>query len=234
MSARRALILAHETDDTSALVGERLRERGFELTDHLVTADNEQPNRAVPFPDAADYDLIVPMGSVRSLTNKAEISSWIYDEIDLIRNAHDGGTPIFGVCFGGQLLAEALGGSVEVGPITEIGWFEIEGHHNPVGPGPWFEWHHDRFHVPDSATALAHNDAGVQLFRAGQSIGTQFHPEVTVAHVCGFLDGTIRAYLERNRVIADQLLADTEVHAEANAKQCRELVDWFLDEVSGF
>ena len=53
-------------------------------------------------------------------------------------------------------------------------------------------------------------------------------------HVRGFLDSNIFEYLERNRVMPDQLLAATRLHAEANAKQCCDLVDWFLDEVAGF
>ena len=59
--SRRALVLAHEPQGTSALVGERLAQRGYDVHEHVVTADLDRPNDAAPFPDAADYDVLVPM-----------------------------------------------------------------------------------------------------------------------------------------------------------------------------
>ncbi len=41
MNGRRALIIVHEPAGTSALVGEGLSRRGFEVIEHLVTADIE-------------------------------------------------------------------------------------------------------------------------------------------------------------------------------------------------
>ena len=51
---RRALVLAHEPQGTSALVGARLAQRGYDVHDHVVTEDLDRPNDAVPFPDLAD------------------------------------------------------------------------------------------------------------------------------------------------------------------------------------
>ena len=44
------------------------------------------------------------MGSIRSLTNTDEIDSWIFDEIAMVQAARQRGTPMLGVCFGGQRL----------------------------------------------------------------------------------------------------------------------------------
>ena len=236
---RRALVLAHEPQGTSALVGERLQQRGYDVHEHVVTADLDRPNDAAPFPDMADYDVLVPMGSIRSLTNTGEIDSWIFDEIAMVQAARQRGTPMLGVCFGGQLVAAALGGTVEQAPVTEIGWYEIHepddspnGASNPLGPGPWFQWHHDRFTPPPEAEVLAVNENAVQLFRLGRCVGAQFHPEVTYAHLEGFLWEADEEYLAEHGVSQEGLLESVRYHEDRNARQCAALVDWFLDEVA--
>ena len=231
MTDRRALVLTHEFDGGGCLVSERLRQRGFDVDEHLICPDYDQPNVAVPFPDLDGYDVLVVMGSVRFLTKKAEIDTWIYDELDLIHDAHQRGTPIFGVCFGGQLIAEALGGSVEVSPVSEIGWHEIQGENNPIGPGPWMEWHHDRFIPPPGAEVLAENENAVQLIRIGRSVGTQFHPEVDFAHIKGWLEFAEDDYLAEYGLTREQILEDARMNEATNRDQCFALVDWFVDEV---
>ncbi len=234
-TGRRCLVIAHEPDGLGGQAGVRLAERGIEVDTHIVTADYDQPNVATPWTDWSRYDVIAIMGSLRSLTDKDEISSWIHAELDLIRMAQADDKPMLGVCFGGQLLAAALGGVVEIAPVKEIGWYEIEaaeGADNPVGPGPWMEWHHDRFTPPPGAEVLAENENAVQLFRIGRSIGTQFHPEVDVAHVIGFLRGTDDTYLEAESLTREGILSDMQLHEERNTTQCHALVDWFLDEIA--
>ena len=234
---RRALVLAHEPLGGGARIGGLLAQRGFDVHEHVVTADVDRPNDAEPFPDADGYDVLVPMGSIRSLTNTDEIDSWIFTEIDMVRQAADRGTPILGVCFGGQLLAATFGGTVERAPVTEIGWYEIfdaagNGQRNPLGRGPWFQWHHDRFTPPPEAEVLAVNPNAVQLFRLGRSVGTQFHPEVTHAHLEGFLSEATDDYLQEHGLDPAKLLADMRRHEDRNARQCAALIDWFLDDVA--
>lgn len=232
---RRALVIAHEIDGPGGQVTRALERRGFTVDTHVVTPDMDQSNVATSFPDWTAYDLVAPMGSIRSLTNKGEISSWIYEELDLIRAAADRGQPVLGVCFGGQLIAEALGGSVEVAPETELGWVEItpaDGKQNPVGAGPWMEWHHDRFTAPPEADVLAESSVGPQLFTIGRMAGTQFHPEVDVAHIEGWLRVADDEYLGTYGRDRHQILAEIHEHETQSIERCQRLVDWFLDDIA--
>lgn len=236
-ATRSALVIAHEADGPGAQVAVRLEQRGFGVTTHVVTEQRSEPTLANPFPDFDDFDLVVLMGSIRSLTDKASISPWIEEELELVRRARANDQAVLGVCFGGQVIADALGGSVEVAPVTEIGWFEIEDGAdapNPIGAGPWMEWHHDRFSPPPGATVLAENENAVQLFRIGRMAGTQFHPEMDVDHMEGWLavaegEGD---YLADNGVTASQLRDGVALHEARNIEQCHAFVDWYLDEVA--
>ena len=231
---RRALVLAHEPDGPAGQVGVRLEQRGFQVITHIITHDYDDPQKFEQWPDFADYDLIVPMGSVRSLTRKHE-AEWLEAEVADLRAAHAANTPILGVCFGGQLMTEALGGSIEPAPAATIGWRSIvDGRDgpNPAGPGPWMNWHHDRMVPPAGVEVLAETDTAVQIIRSGRTVGTQFHPEVDVEHVANWLNGASQEYLDENGVDFDALLVEIGENEKRNIEQCAAFVDWYLDHVA--
>ncbi|MFT4087818.1 MAG: hypothetical protein QM658_11845 [Gordonia sp. (in: high G+C Gram-positive bacteria)] len=144
------------------------------------------------------------------------------------RRAH--GVPMFGVCFGGQLLADVLGGSALPGLRPEYGFTPVQTD-DPllVGPGPWFEFHHDVIAPPPGARVVARTASGVQAFTSGPHLGVQFHPEATLE--------CLRAWRRRpSGTTADDeggvdvaaLEAELVAHSDRSAARCDQLVASFL------
>jgi len=109
---------------------------------------------------------------------------WIADTENWARVAHDAGIPMLGICWGHQLLAEALGGRVADMGELELGYRTIR----RVGASQLFngvsrtftafETHTDAVvELPEDARVTARNDTGIQGFQFGRTYGVQFHPE---------------------------------------------------------
>ncbi|MCH7960273.1 MAG: type 1 glutamine amidotransferase [Candidatus Hydrogenedentes bacterium] len=139
----------------------------------------------------SDYDGIAWTGSALSAyMDRPEV----HHQIELAKLAYDSGTPVFGSCWGLQIMAIALGGSVRANPKgREIGiGHDIEltqaglGHPLYAGKDPAFDVlsvHLDEVEtLPDGAVLLAGNAVSeVQAFfieENGNSFwGVQYHPE---------------------------------------------------------
>ena len=229
----RGLAVEHDPTGHAALVGEALERRGVELEPFRVVSDVANPVSDREFPDPLDYDLVVVLGAIWSVYDDATIGTWIHREVDFVAEAHEAGVAVLGVCFGGQVLSAALGGTVSRAPAAEFGWLRIDTDEpGGVPPGPWFQWHYDRFTVPEGATELARNANGSQAFRKGRSLGLQFHPEVDGALLgdwIGFGGDELRAH----GVDVDALVAETARIEPSAVRRTHRLVDWFLTDVAG-
>lgn len=229
----RVLLISHEPQADAGVIGQILAEEGIAVDTHIVLADPDRPD--TNFPDPADYDAVMAFGSFANAYDEAA-RVWVGPEVELIRDMLARDVPYLGVCFGGQLLAEAIGGGVERAPAgsDEIGLVTFDrdqgGVDVPIPEGPWFTWHEDRTVVPDSAEVLVRNEHAVQLFRYQRAVGTQFHPEAHVDLVQGWTE--VGADHIPERTSAGELLGDLEVNAEQMRANCRRLVDWFLDEIA--
>ncbi|MEO5842107.1 MAG: type 1 glutamine amidotransferase [Acidimicrobiales bacterium] len=231
MIAARALVMCHSVHEGAGRVGQRLHERGYEVDPFIVVSDPATPVSHVPFPEHGGYDLIATMGAPWSVYDTDAIGTWIDRELALLRDAHAAGVPILGVCFGAQALATALGGTVARAPRPEIGWHYIETDAPWISPGPWFQWHSDRFTVPVGATELARSAVAPQAFRHGRSLGVQFHPEVDREIVSDWLDGRHRSDDEFAAADADpvEISVRAAVMVESSLPAADVLVDGFLD-----
>jgi GMP synthase-like glutamine amidotransferase len=228
----RVLFIRHDPDAHPGYVGDRLEARGFESVDLAVAKSMAEPNPVIDFGDPNDYDLIVPLGSIWSVYDTETIGNWIRPELEFLTEAHQQDIPLLGVCFGGQALSAALGGTVSAAPVPEVGWRTIDSDRpDAIADGPWMQWHYDRFTVPDGATELARNDIGPQAFIKDRTVGLQFHPEVSVQIVHSWLDGAPVELLAGPEVDVDTIRTDTTRLAPEAKARTERIVDWFLDEV---
>src|SRR5688572_27915515 len=74
---------------------------------HLAVADGDA------LPDAADFAGVMVTGSAAMVTERAD---WSERSAEWLRDAATAGHPLFGICYGHQLLAHALGGTVDYNP----------------------------------------------------------------------------------------------------------------------
>jgi GMP synthase-like glutamine amidotransferase len=133
---------------------------------------------AEPMPDPRGLDGIVVFGSEQAAYDDAV--PWLASELDLLAGAIEAGTPVLGICFGGQLLARALGGTVRRAYRGEFGWTRVTSDDETLVPSAtWMEFHFDTFSVPPGAVELARTPVAPQAFVHGPHLGLQFHPELT-------------------------------------------------------
>ena len=159
---------------------ERLCGAGFSFQTWAVV-NGEFP----PGPNAADGWLIT--GSRHGVY---EDHDWLPPLEELVRQIYAAERPLVGICFGHQVIAQALGGRVEkfaggwaIGPHV----YDFDGR----GPKTVMAWHQDQvLEPPQGSQTLAHNDfcAHAALLYPGHAYTVQPHPEFDPAFTNGLID----------------------------------------------
>ena len=141
-----------------------------------------------PFPDPAGLDAILITGSAAGVYDNH--LSWMEPLRAFIRTAYAAETPMVGICFGHQIMADALGGDVRK---SEKGWglgrhvYAVTSRPAAIGGDlPEFAIacsHQDQVLVPpaEAETFLASDftpNAGL-VYRNGAALSIQPHPEFT-------------------------------------------------------
>jgi GMP synthase (glutamine-hydrolysing) len=169
-------------------------------------------------PEPGAFAAVVVLGSVESVNDTR--LDWVSLERAFVASAVARQVPVFGVCFGGQLLAQVLGGRVMRSPRSEMGWSTIvSADPSLVAPGPWLLWHEDAIAPPPGSVVIARTDVAIQAYLQGRHTGVQFHPEVTADLVRAWVDDARqRAELtaEESTALSDNVDALAQVSA-ANA-----------------
>jgi GMP synthase (glutamine-hydrolysing) len=176
----RVVVLHHL--DRSFLGGAAapIRAAGLEI-------DERDLKRGDPLPEPGEAEAILSLGGDQSVRDLARYD-YLQAEVELLRAEAERGTPILGVCLGGQLLAHALGGTVERLPRRIVAWVEVQklpgAETDPVvgglpDPVHALHWNEDGFTIPPEATELLSRAAdGGEAFRwRDNAWGIQFHPE---------------------------------------------------------
>ncbi|MBV8217019.1 MAG: type 1 glutamine amidotransferase [Solirubrobacterales bacterium] len=220
----RALVIQHGEDGPGGHVTDWLAANDAVVDVFRIDTDGGER-------DPGDYDLIVSLGSERAAYDDSV--PWVPRELRILTAAADIDVPVLGICFGGQLLARALGGEAMRAQTVEIGWIPIHTlKPSLVAEGPWLQWHYDTFTLPAGAKLLAASPAGPQAFTAGRSMGVQFHPEVTAEIVANWvsLDGDA---LRRESLDPAEVLAETRERDNENRARAVHLMDVFVRQVAG-
>jgi GMP synthase-like glutamine amidotransferase len=172
--------LAQEHGQYPEMFMDRLSHAGFTFETWSVV-NGEFP----PGPEAADGWLIT--GSRHGVY---EDHAWLPRLEELIRQIVAAGKPLVGICFGHQVIAQALGGTAvkypggwAVGPQT----YAFEGR----GPKTVMAWHQDQVtDPPEGSVTLASNDfcRHAALLYPGKAYTVQPHPEFDRAFTKGLID----------------------------------------------
>jgi GMP synthase (glutamine-hydrolysing) len=172
-------------------------------------------------------DVVVVLGALESVLS-ARQQQWYLAEQALLRDAHETGVPILGVCFGAQALADTFGGAVYHLARPEVGWTMIRtSEPGVVPPGPWLNFHTDAVVPPPGASIVATSDDCVQAYRFGRHLAVQFHPEVTTPIVERWLDW-LRPSLDAAGADGEELLTIARRDHAAVTARCDALVSGFV------
>lgn len=171
-------------------------------------------------------------GSSSSVTERAP---WMLATEAALRKAVLRDLPVLGICFGHQLLGQALGGEVARNPKgREIGTVTLRllGH-DPIVEGLDRETQVNATHVdtlvrmPPGAKILGETDLEPHaIFAVGSARGVQFHPEIDGEIMRGYLRGR-RPLLEPEGFAVDAMI-ESAVDCPAGSMILRHFANRFV------
>lgn len=164
---------------------------------------------------------MILLGSPQSVND--EHLDWLRISRKRVEEALEMDTPMFGICFGAQLIANILGSAV-VNVDPEFGWYPVRCTETQTETTV-FQWHEQGFRCPSSSQELfsGKNQPICQGFKYQRSIATQFHCEVDQM--------TIQKWVEnlKNKDVKSCIEIQTDDYLHSNQRLGLSLVNHWLD-----
>ena len=194
---------------------------GFDFNYQIVTVDDHSL-----LPDPSRLEAIVITGSPAGVY---EDHAWLPPLRDFIRGAYAAKTPMLGICFGHQIMADALGGDVQKSPK---GWglgrhtYRVLGRPDFMDNAPETVSvacsHQDQVLVPPAnADVILASDftpnAGL-FYKSGKALSFQPHPE--------FLDDYALALVNLRRGNAPDAVVDGGISSFAQSSDSARISDY--------
>jgi GMP synthase-like glutamine amidotransferase len=188
----------------------------------FAVLDNNFPD------DITAYDAVVITGSSHGVY---EPHSWIPPLEELVRQAYREGVKLIGICFGHQIIAQALGGAVGksdrgfgVG-VMDYDLIDESGASQKIS---LYAWHQDQVSVlPVDAEVIASSDfCQFAALRYGdRAMSFQAHPEFTRDYMNDLAEA------RRGGVISDEMGADAiaSLSRPVDADRVKSLMVSFLE-----
>ena len=219
----RAIVLSHRA------VAHELGNIGtwFELRDYEVThvyREDITEDSLVSL-DHVEGDILFVLGSPSSVADGYCLAP-AQHEIELVRQWVSGGRKYVGICFGAQVLACALGGSVRRMDQTFRAFTEMTLTNGApeVVQGNWAVWHEDAITAPVGAVKIARLPHADTIFRMGNAWGIQPHIEFT-SEIVERLATTFKVDSPDVAALVDGLRASEADHA----RRTHELLDYIAN-----
>ncbi|WP_068617140.1 type 1 glutamine amidotransferase [Paenibacillus tuaregi] len=172
--------LQHVPFESLGNIAKWAEERGHSVTGTHLYND-------ILFPEYSDFDLLIVLGGPMGVNDESEYS-WLVDEKRFISGAVHSRKHVLGICLGAQLIAEVIGGKVELNAYKEIGWHPVRltemarlSDYFRSFPEEFipFHWHGETFQLPEQAVHMAYSRACANQAYVYEDhvVGLQFHLE---------------------------------------------------------
>lgn len=186
------VVFEHSDLSGSGLLGRVLRDHG-----HRLRVIELHHGDAIPV-DLDNVDGVISCGGGAAPDDDSQ--PWLNDELRFLAMAHEAKLPMVGLCLGSQLLARALGGSVQRMKQPEVGFVPVTltpaSHMDAILAGVGWttmqpQWHsYEVVKLPDGAKRLAQSArCDIQAWMHGiHTYAFQHHPEIVADDMLAWAD----------------------------------------------